>query len=1110
MNGGQAKSGELEFRKQHCSLLKGNVCFWGTLVWLSGWFAALAAAQPPFKPPQANSQPAVADSQPAAETDDDYKLGLGLYRAQRWALAAQAFEAFIRKNPQHVRVPEARFYLAICFENQGRYQKARELFRQLLQGRLPDQLVQRAKFRVAECSYFLDDLPAAEQELKTFLAEASEGALAVYAWSYLGDVQLRLGKAQSAAEAFQKALELAPQGRLVDDVQFGLARALEMQGKTEQACEVYRRLAEKAESKRAEDAQFRLAVLAFKQRRFLKAAELFARFEQRFPNSSQLGAALVNAGFAYYQLGRWEQAAEFFEKARRFPAQQTVASFWLAVCWKAQKQYRKAVRLLSTLDIAAASPEIAQGVLFQQAHCLMLLGQYEEAANLFEMVAQKWPKAELADDSLVFSAECWLLEGDWSRALQQLDRFERLFPESELKMYAQVLRGRALTAGSDSKNWEQAAELFRRVLKNGHNARNRLLARVQLARVLMKLKRPADALKQLEPLVRAFHKMRNKAETSTSSNSKEAASQTEHAAGSSTSEALSAKEGRWRQEAEQLKFYPEAWVVLAEVFFRNQKYAETVEAATQYLEQEPNGPNALQALVFRTQANARLNKKAEWQQDVKTLVERFGSSKETFDCLLALAELAYDREQWSEAQQLYETVGKLAEREPAFEEQEAAALSGTAWCLLKQGQYERAAELFQELAKRFPEAALVPEALYARGVALHLAGHSEEAVQELSAVGEKFPESPEAAEAALAVARILHEQQRDADADKAYEQAFKRLAKLPAPKRPYRLDELLREWAALNVQAQRYQRADQVFRLLLEKTPESPWADEARYSLAESDLLAGNVDKAARVFKQLAQTPKVASDIQRDALYRLVQIAALKEQWNAVVEQIEQLEKKFPHNPYHWELQFLLGQALLKQGKAAEAAKHLAPLVKRTNDPQVTQADWFPHAWILLAEAYLQVKKYKEVEQLAKRFTQQFPNSPFQYRMDDVLGRAYKRQAKFDLALKWFRKVVESVHGRRTETAAQAQLMIAETYFLQKKYKTAQLEYLKVYHLYDFPEWRSAALLQAGVCDELLGDRANAEKTYQHLLEKFPDSPVASKARSRLNRLQNKQPSSGR
>lgn len=92
-------------------------------------------------------------------------------------------------------------------------------------------------------------------------------------------------------------------------------------------------------------------------------------------------------------------------------------------------------------------------------------------------------------------------------------------------------------------------------------------------------------------------------------------------------------------------------------------------------------------------------------------------------------------------------------------------------------------------------------------------------------------------------------------------------------------------------------------------------------------------------------------------------------------------------------------------------------------------------------------------------------------------------------------------HGRKTETAARAQLLLADTYTLEKNFDAALDEYLKVDIGYDFPYWQGAALYHTGTCQESLSDPAAAAKTYTRLVAKYPESEFVPKARERLQAL---------
>jgi TolA-binding protein len=129
------------------------------------------------------------------------------------------------------------------------------------------------------------------------------------------------------------------------------------------------------------------------------------------------------------------------------------------------------------------------------------------------------------------------------------------------------------------------------------------------------------------------------------------------------------------------------------------------------------------------------------------------------------------------------------------------------------------------------------------------------------------------------------------------------------------------------------------------------------------------------------------------------------------------------------------------------------------------------------------------------------PESPLLYQVWEVQGRACKNQALFPQAREWFAKAIESPQGRKTETAARAQLLTADTWVLEKNYENALDEYLKVDIGYDFPYWQSAALYHEGTCQESLGQPTAARKTYTRLLTQFPESEFAPKAKERLAAL---------
>jgi TolA-binding protein len=115
--------------------------------------------------------------------------------------------------------------------------------------------------------------------------------------------------------------------------------------------------------------------------------------------------------------------------------------------------------------------------------------------------------------------------------------------------------------------------------------------------------------------------------------------------------------------------------------------------------------------------------------------------------------------------------------------------------------------------------------------------------------------------------------------------------------------------------------------------------------------------------------------------------------------------------------------------------------------------------------------------------------------LDYASGQALLGMGRLDDARSAFRKVVET---RRTgELAAQAQLMLGETFFHQDQFREALREFLRVDILYKAPRWQAAALLEAGKVYERLDQWADAAEIYERLLERFPNEPTAEDARKR-------------
>jgi outer membrane protein assembly factor BamD (BamD/ComL family) len=149
-------------------------------------------------------------------------------------------------------------------------------------------------------------------------------------------------------------------------------------------------------------------------------------------------------------------------------------------------------------------------------------------------------------------------------------------------------------------------------------------------------------------------------------------------------------------------------------------------------------------------------------------------------------------------------------------------------------------------------------------------------------------------------------------------------------------------------------------------------------------------------------------------------------------------------------------------------------------------------------------KKWDEAYRIASAIAAEYPHFEEQYEVDYVVGRCLSSRGEFGPARDAYRRVIQSSQGAKTETAAKAQLMLAESYYHQKNYQQALREYLALEILYDYPTWQEAAVFQAAKCHEMLGEWKQAVDEYARLLADYPNTSFLSEAKERLEAAQSR------
>lgn len=1007
-----------------------------------------------------------------AAPDDDYQVAVELYKKERWDDAARSFQQFLRDNPQHAEAESALLYAGFALVNAGDYAAAQGAFEQF--GRQFPNSERRADalYRLGETSYSLGDYDRSEKELGAFLTAYPEHSLREWALPYLGDTELRLNKYGAAVTTFRKAIAEFPEGPLTSESEFGLARALEFDGKKDEALATFEAIVEK-KGPRAPASQMRVATIYYDTQKFDDAAREFNQLVAEYPQSNFAATAQLNAGFSAYRARKYDEAVTALEKAAPLGENAASANYWIGMARKGAGDQAAAVTAFrKVVDEHGESP-FAEEAAFQMADSALRGGDARTALEHFERIAEQEPASKHAAAALYFAGEAALMVGDARQAEHFIRELDDRFANSAYAAHAGMLSGRilearaaeaGLSAEGRSELQEEALGKYEQVLTESQTPATAAKARYQIARLREARGEHKESLAVLEPLVEEVR-----------------------------------EQGESSPHLEALLLQARAELALGQL-------DQAASSASEFLRLAPTSSLASSALTTRGLAHIALKKEVEATADWNRL-EALAKNQPALLPPVArqFAERAYASEQWPLAAHYFQKLGELA----GDGAEGAIGLSGLGWSMHQQGEFEQAATAFGELLKQFPTAErLAPEAAYMQGKSLQDAGKLPEAAAAYTTAFETFaPKEPAPAGAevsgtgrhaylsGLQLARVLRLQGDVAKSDAAYAAVVKAFPK------PANLDHLLEEWALLHYEAEDFEKSDALYQRLLDEVPNSPRAANARLILAESAMMNGDLTGATEAVSRIAEDGAAPPETRQRAESLRISLAREQRNWDEAARLADAFLTKHANSRERPLVSYIQGEALLQTDRGEEAKGVLSLLEQLPAEAPARKEAWFPRVKLLLAEIGFQQKDYKSALERLDEFEKIEPAPAYHYASGELRGRIFKQQAKFDEARAAFEKVLATKESERTETAARAQYGIAETYFLQERWEEARAAAFRVYSLYSFPQWQAPALLMVGLSDEMMKQPAKAIDAFRDVVAEFPQSAEATKAREKLRTL---------
>ncbi|MCO6436700.1 MAG: tetratricopeptide repeat protein [Phycisphaerae bacterium] len=1041
------------------------------------WFACLftstfscvvlGAEEPDAAQPRSSTAPVTDD-----EALRTYYAGNGLLNRGLFDLAAEEYQRFLSRWPEHEKAITARYGLAVSLFRLDRCSAALPELEMLKQA---EDLPYAAEVAVmlGQCRSRAGDFAGAVKAYETVLTEhpkhqlADDAALGAAEASHrlhrkedvlrfctivqrdhnrsalrnrcdlLGAQALsQLNRDREAVRLLSELRQRNPEGELAAQAELLEASCLQRLGEATSATPLYRRVIESARDDLLPEALFGLGSILSDQGNTDEAAELFDRLLSANPESSLAPAARMVRARLYFDAGDYDDAVALWGRSLDAGGESAdEAAYWLGKCRLRQERYADAAGLLEkALDRFPAS-DLRPQMMYDRAVALSRSGDTDAAAAVGRRFREAFAGHELEPDMLYLLAGQAYRQGEIKTAQEAAQEIVEKHADHALAVGARML---VAECAYQQGEFAKAAEQYELVLATSPDETTTRLGRYHLGMSLYRLERFDDAVEALTPVA-------------------DRAAQTgEHRAAQLTLGDIHVCRSEWKQAESRLRQYladgmdvPSADDALFKLGLSLQRQGRTEEALACYesfLATFAESPLRTQVMFERGQMLLALDRLDEAAEAMEQTLRNDKEGRFSNFARKHLASIAMRKGEYARAADEY---GRLTE-DGSAESNAARVRRGEA--LLAARQYEPALVLFSEVLTETKTQAESAPAAAGRAIALSRLDRYDAA---LAAISETEKEHADRLDPATR--RALR-----------YEKAW-------CLRRSGRTDE-----------------AESTYRALLATDGDGPQANHARLALAAMLMDRKEFASARQLLGELDQRIKGNADdgLREQVLYRLGVCDHELDRHEEARSQLTTFVGRYPRSAMLAPALYLLGASAAQLNNHEEAVRAWRRVVDEFPDHELAAT-----SQLRAAESLLALQRWAAAEQGFSVFLDRHPGHAQQFQAQFGLGWARENQQRYDDAIKAYSAVIQNHQG---PTSARAQFQVGECLFAQKKYEDAIKELLKVDILYAYAEWSAAALYEAGRCFELLGRSAEARGQFQAVTERFADTKWSNLARERL------------
>lgn len=941
-------------------------------------------------------------------------------------------------------------------------------------------------FALAVGSYERGDWASAASSFRAFIDRFPNDTRVGPAWFYTGESLLQAGDLSSSRAAFQHYLRRGDRPEWREKALFRVAELSARTGAPE-ACRMLESfLSSHPQSQWREYALYSLGAQRLERDEPQLAERVYTAALQEFPNSTLTSEFLLGAAVACRARGELAAARGYLT---RLPASDD-----REIADRAGLEWSRVLILendhaaaLAALKRLIDSNDLPSGRL---AEVKLLTGTCQlQTGDLLSAVENLEQARELVGEDELAAAATWHLSAAWVRlekpeqARRELEVLTERWPEHAL---ARSARLGLVEASVRTGDWQRSIELADEALA-GPGGKN------EAARVLELKGRALYAAGDFLACRKTFDQLLQEYPQASSG---ERAVWTWFAGSSriglgESAEAIQLLRGL--NPADLGEGQVTAWQrALASALLGAKKFHEAAGILAEIDLSSLDPVTAQEVRHDRLVAHALAGEMDACEQNLAEWWSGEKGSQRAMEWARALAERAATAGRMELAERCYRMI---SDAPAGSTETRSRALAALAWLELQSGNPDEALNLFESLTRDYPSSTAAAEAWIAMA-SIHEKRESWEVAGWLYGHAAEKSASDSARQIAAFRQAVMLRKQGNAGAISRGGVILQALAKDSGNAIPK--DELLYELAWFEQHRGQPAESIAIFERLVNEVPGSPLWPDAALRLATSRIEQADHAGALELLSQITARSDAPSEIVARAWFQLGQLASREDNWSRTGTCMENVLAARPEQELELRARYWLAESQFRLKQFSAALSGFVALQANESGFSPSIAPWL---WLRAAQCQLQLERWDEVVRTCEDGRSRYPDFAQAWEFDFLVARERFSRGLFDDAIAGFEKVTRDPRSKGGETAAQAQWLIGESLFHQEKYAAAVEAFHRVDSLYSSAQWRAAAFLQAGKCQEHLGNRKQAAALYTQLIARFPDSELVTSARTRLELL---------